>query len=114
MASLFGNTVARYSSDSQRSFTGVPSSPSLSRSTWPANRLPNLVIMIEFLHGSGSSGPSCRAHVNLPGRALECARVGHKSDTTGHEMRPSPRAPASPVAEHRVPDLEYDSGPEAP
>jgi hypothetical protein len=49
MASLFGKTVARYSSESQRSFAGVPSSPSLSRSTWPANRLPKLVIMIEFL-----------------------------------------------------------------
>src|SRR5882724_8850229 len=47
MASLFGNTVARYSSGSQRAFTGVPSSPSLSRSTWPANRLPNFVIMID-------------------------------------------------------------------
>src|SRR5438093_1547525 len=45
MASLFGNTVARRSSESQRSFAGVPSSPSSSRSTWPANRLPNFVIM---------------------------------------------------------------------
>src|SRR5438132_8352586 len=64
MASLFGNTVARYSSDSQRSFTDVPSSPSLSRSTWPANRLPNLVIMIELLR----------------------VGLGHKSGTTGHEV----------------------------
>src|SRR5262245_52285603 len=47
MASLFGKTVARYSSESQRSFAGVPSSPSLSRSTCPANRLPNLVIILE-------------------------------------------------------------------
>jgi hypothetical protein len=29
-------------------------------------------------------------------------------------MRPPLRAPASPVAEHRAHDLEYDSGPEAP
>src|SRR2546422_6481117 len=49
MASLFGNTVARCSSESQRSFAGVPSSPSSSRSTWPANRLPNCVIMLGFL-----------------------------------------------------------------
>ncbi len=39
-------TVARCSSDSQRSLAGVPSKPSLSRSTCPANRLPNLVIMV--------------------------------------------------------------------
>src|SRR2546428_8407978 len=49
MASLFGNTVARRSSESQRSLAGVPSNPSSSRSTWPANRLPNCVIMLGFL-----------------------------------------------------------------
>src|SRR5947207_12821313 len=49
MASLFGNTVARRSSDSQRSFAAMPSSPSSSRSTCPAKRLPNFVIMIGFL-----------------------------------------------------------------
>src|SRR2546427_5933488 len=49
MVSLFGNTVARCSSESQRSFAGVPSSPSSFRSTWPANRLPNCVIMLGLL-----------------------------------------------------------------
>src|SRR5262245_57715770 len=66
MASLFGNTEARCSSDSQRSLTGVPSKPSWSRSTWPANRLPNLVIMVE---SSVCSNP-CDVQSNLaqPGR----------------------------------------------
>ena len=36
---------ARRSSGSQRSLTGVASRPWSSRSTWPANRLPNRVIM---------------------------------------------------------------------
>src|SRR5712691_8697872 len=45
MASLLGNTSARRSSESQRSLAAVPSSPSLSRSTCPANRLPKLVII---------------------------------------------------------------------
>src|SRR5712691_9671579 len=49
MASLFGNTSARRSSDSQRSLAGVPSSPSFSRSTCPANKLPKLVIILESL-----------------------------------------------------------------
>src|SRR5947207_11932111 len=49
MASLFGNTSARRSSESQRSFAAVPSSPSSSRSTCPAKRLPNFVIMVAFL-----------------------------------------------------------------
>src|SRR5215467_1491806 len=45
MASLFGNTSASRSSESHRSLAAVPSSPSLSRSTCPANRLPKLLIM---------------------------------------------------------------------
>src|SRR5215468_6562785 len=49
IASAFGNTDARRSSDSQRSLTGMPSKPSWSRSTWPAKRLPNRLIMIGFL-----------------------------------------------------------------
>src|SRR5258705_3989428 len=49
MASLLGNTSARRSSDSQRSFAGVPSSRASSRLTGPANRLPNCVIMLGFL-----------------------------------------------------------------
>src|SRR5262245_23100647 len=55
MASLLGKTVARSPSGSQRSLTGVPSKPSLSRSTCPANRLPKLVIMLDILPES----PSC-------------------------------------------------------
>jgi hypothetical protein len=56
IASLLGNTVARSSSESQRSLTGVPSNPSLSRSTCPANRLPKLVIMLEVLPEDRGSG----------------------------------------------------------
>src|SRR5215468_3861524 len=56
MASLLGKTSTRRSSDSQRSLTAVPSNPSLSRSTWPANRLPKLGIMM------GALRVECRAH----------------------------------------------------
>ena len=40
-------------------------------------------------------------------------RLPHRATRVG-EMRPPLRAPASPVAEHRAHDLEYDSGPETP
>src|SRR6266446_5707910 len=45
MAWHLSNTVARCSLESQRSLAGVPSSPIWSRSTLPAKRLPNLVII---------------------------------------------------------------------
>src|SRR6185503_17416906 len=76
MASLFGNTVASRSSESQRSFAGVPSSPSSSRSTCPANRLPKLVIM----RGLPRARP--------PGSAVEAARVlaGHLVGDVGGQV----------------------------
>src|SRR5262249_52477918 len=45
MAWHLSNTVARCSLESRRSLAGVPSSPIWSRSTFPAKRLPNLVII---------------------------------------------------------------------
>src|SRR5437870_13906601 len=89
MASLFGNTVARYSSDSQRSFTGVPSSPSLSRSTWPANRLPNFVIMLGFLSVCESGG----------GRALPAEPVDDRA--AHHAFEVPPLQPRQLLREHR-------------
>src|SRR5262245_31181473 len=82
MASLFGNTVARYSSESQRSLAGVPSNPSLSRSTWPANRLPNLLIMIDVppapgrpASGRRPRGPPAEDCGRSANQAVEAAGV---------------------------------------
>src|ERR1051326_7879145 len=48
MAVALSKTETSCSSGSQRSLTGVASKPCPSRSTWPANRLPNRVIMSLF------------------------------------------------------------------
>src|SRR5438445_9463649 len=89
MASLLGNTSARRSSDNQRSLAAVPSSPSLSRSTWPANRLPNFVIMLGILSVARSGG----------GRALPAEPVDDRA--AHHAFELPPLQPRQLLGEHR-------------
>src|SRR5262249_50979951 len=58
MAWHLSNTVARCSLESQRSSAGAPSSPIWSRSTFPAKRLPNLVIIRSPPYSSNRSSPA--------------------------------------------------------
>src|SRR5712692_2399781 len=93
MASLLGNTSARRSSDSQRSLAGVPSSPSFSRSTCPANRLPKLLIILESLPLRSSPSISiCASPQGAAGDLTTLSSIIDDSVVDFHE-RPSPRQP---------------------
>src|SRR5262245_12764331 len=116
MASLLGKTSARRSSDSQRSLTAVPSNPSLSRSTWPANRLPKLEIMMVLR-------VKCRAHyaraaARRPRQVMEGGALHPSLDHPAHvgaesqsmeQGRPRPAAaPPRPEATMRYERISAD------
>ena len=64
IAAALSKTVASCSSGSRRLFTGIPGYPMSSMSTWPANKLPKVI-----MGSSGTvSGPSRTPPVrSLPG-----------------------------------------------